>query len=61
MLENFLSGVTKRLKVDYETLKIVNPKIIYASVTSYGDMGPYQYFPGYDAVIYLIFFFKIKL
>jgi len=40
-LENFLSGVTDRLKVNYDKIKEINPKIIYGSITSYGDMGPY--------------------
>ena len=51
VLENFRPGVTKRLNVDYETLKTINPKIIYCSISSFGQTGPYAQWPGYDLII----------
>lgn len=51
VVENFRPGVTERLKVDYETLKKINPKIIYCSISSFGQTGPYAQWPGYDLII----------
>ncbi len=51
VLENFRPGVTKRLNVDYETLKKINSKIIYCSISSFGQTGPYAQWPGYDLII----------
>jgi len=48
LLENFRPGVTARLGVDYETLRKVNPKLIYCSISSFGQTGPYASWPGYD-------------
>jgi crotonobetainyl-CoA:carnitine CoA-transferase CaiB-like acyl-CoA transferase len=48
---NFRSGVTKRLKIDYETLSAVNPRVICCSITPYGATGPLSDLPGYDPVI----------
>ncbi|MCW4037039.1 MAG: CoA transferase [Candidatus Bathyarchaeota archaeon] len=50
-LENFRPGVTKRLGVDYEALRKVNPKLIYCSISSFGQTGPYAQWPGYDLII----------
>ena len=50
-LENFKPGVTKRLGVDYETISKVNPRIIYCSITGFGQTGPYRDYPAYDIVI----------
>ena len=51
VLENFRPGVTKRLNVDYETLKEIKPGLIYCSISSYGQTGPYASYPGYDLII----------
>jgi len=51
VLENFRPGVTKRLGVDYETIKRLNPRIIYCSISSFGQTGPYNQWPGYDLII----------
>lgn len=48
VIEGFRPGVMKRLGLDYETLKEVNPKLIYCSVTGYGQTGPYKDRPGHD-------------
>ena len=50
VVENFRGGVSKRLGVDYETLKEINPKIIYASGSGFGQNGPYSHRPCYDIV-----------
>jgi len=48
IVEGFRPGVAKRLKIDYETISKLNPKIIYCSLSGYGQDGPYQAFPGHD-------------
>lgn len=48
VLEQFRPGIMGKLGVDYETLKKVNPKIIYCSITGYGQTGPYRDRPGHD-------------
>lgn len=50
-LENFRPGVTARLGVDYENIRKVNPGIIYCSISSFGQTGPYASWPGYDIII----------
>ncbi|MHC4121827.1 MAG: CaiB/BaiF CoA transferase family protein, partial [Planctomycetota bacterium] len=51
LVENFKPGLTNRFGIDYETLKKVNPKLIYCSITAYGQDGPYRDRPGYDMVL----------
>jgi crotonobetainyl-CoA:carnitine CoA-transferase CaiB-like acyl-CoA transferase len=46
--ENFSVGTMDRLGLGYETLKRVNPRIIYASITAFGQDGPYAHWRGYD-------------
>lgn len=46
--ENFSLGTMDRLGLGYETLRQVNPRIIYASVTAFGQYGPYAHWRGYD-------------
>ena len=53
-MEGFRPGVTKRLGIDYETLKQINPRLIYCSITGYGQDGPYRDVAGHD-VNYLSF------
>ncbi|MEE8470645.1 MAG: CaiB/BaiF CoA-transferase family protein [Dehalococcoidia bacterium] len=48
VLEGFRPGVTRRLKVDYEAVKEINPQIVYCSLTGYGQDGPYHELPGHD-------------
>jgi len=54
ILEGFRPGVTARLGIDYESIKRINKKIIYCSVTGYGQDGPYRNMVGHD-VNYLSF------
>ncbi|MCH8008357.1 MAG: CoA transferase [Chloroflexi bacterium] len=48
VLEGFRPGVVKRLGVDYETLKEKNPRIVYCSLSGYGQTGPYSGLVGHD-------------
>ncbi|MFJ7308868.1 CaiB/BaiF CoA transferase family protein [Peribacillus frigoritolerans] len=48
VLEQFRPGVMDRLGIGYETLKLVNPSLIYCSITGYGQSGPYKNLPGHD-------------
>ena len=50
VVENFRPGVTKRLGVDYDTLKAIAPQLIYASISGFGQTGPYASYPGYDLI-----------
>lgn len=50
IVENYRPGVTKSLKIDYETLKTINPRIIYCSISGYGQTGPYSHKGGFDLV-----------
>ena len=51
VVENFRVGVTKRLKIDYEQLKLKNPKIIYCSITGFGATGPDASKKAFDATV----------
>ena len=51
VVENFRPGVTNRLGIDYQKLQEINPNIIYCSISSFGQTGPYAQWPGYDLVI----------
>lgn len=51
VLENWRPDVKQRLGVDYETLASINPRIILASISGYGQDGPYARRPGFDQVI----------
>ncbi|MHA1380462.1 MAG: CaiB/BaiF CoA transferase family protein [Candidatus Helarchaeota archaeon] len=48
IVEQFRPGVVKNLGVDYETIKKINPRIIYCSITGYGQNGPYRDLAGHD-------------
>jgi crotonobetainyl-CoA:carnitine CoA-transferase CaiB-like acyl-CoA transferase len=50
VVENFRPGVTKRLGVDYPTLIEINPRLVYASISGFGQTGPYATRPGYDLI-----------
>lgn len=51
VLENFLPGTMERLGVGYETLRGVNPRLIYASGSGFGRTGPYRDYPAMDITI----------
>lgn len=50
-LQNYRPGVAARLGVDYESLKAINPSIIYVSISGYGEDGPYKDRPGQDLLL----------
>ena len=51
VIENFKAGSLKKYGLDYETLKHINPKLIYCSITGFGQDGPRAEEPGYDFII----------
>lgn len=51
VIENFKTGDTKRLTIDYESTQKINPQLIYCSITGFGQTGPYSHRTGYDALI----------
>lgn len=50
VVENFRPDVKNRLGIDYESLKAVNPKLVYASISGFGQDGPYAQRPGFDQI-----------
>ena len=50
VIENFKVGDLKRYGLDHDSLKKVNPRLIYCSVTGFGQSGPYAPRPGYDSI-----------
>lgn len=50
IVENYRPGVTQSLKIDYDTIKDINPGIIYCSISGYGQYGPYSHKGGFDLV-----------
>ncbi len=51
LVENFTPGTMTKLGVDYQALKQINPRLIMASISGYGQTGPLSNLPGYDAVL----------
>ena len=50
VIENFRPDVKRRLGIDYEALSAVNPRLIYGSISGFGQTGPYRDRPGYDQI-----------
>jgi formyl-CoA transferase len=50
VVENFAPGVTARLGLDWPSLQAVNPRLVYGSISGYGQEGPWSKRPGYDQV-----------
>ena len=50
-LQNYRPGVAQRLGIDYESLLAVNPRLVYVSMSGYGETGPYVNRPGQDLVL----------
>lgn len=51
LIENFKLGGLKKYGLDYDSLKQVNPRLIYCSITGFGQDGPYAHRAGYDYII----------
>lgn len=51
IVENFKVGVTARLGIDYETLRHINPRLIYCSITGYGSTGPERHRKAFDLMV----------
>ncbi|EGX92485.1 CoA-transferase family III [Cordyceps militaris CM01] len=51
LVENYLPGTLKKYGMDYETLRKINPSLIYTSITGYGQTGPYSSRAGYDVMV----------
>jgi crotonobetainyl-CoA:carnitine CoA-transferase CaiB-like acyl-CoA transferase len=51
LIENFKLGGLKKYGLDYDSLKAINPKLVYCSITGFGQTGPYAPRAGYDFII----------
>ncbi|MEZ5709176.1 MAG: CaiB/BaiF CoA-transferase family protein [Blastomonas sp.] len=51
LIENFKLGGLKRFGLDYDSLAAVNPRLVYCSITGFGQDGPYAARPGYDYIV----------
>ena len=51
VLNNFSAGVVKKLKIDFDSLKSINPRIITCSITGFGETGPHSSRPAYDQIV----------
>lgn len=54
ILESNRPGVTKRMGVDYDTVRGINPNIVYCSLSGFGQDGPYHQLPGFDLIFMAI-------
>lgn len=50
LVENYRPDVKRKLGIDYETMAAVNPRLVYASISGYGEDGPYRLRPGFDQI-----------
>ncbi|MCB1550072.1 MAG: CoA transferase, partial [Hyphomicrobiaceae bacterium] len=50
IVENYRPDVKKRLGIDYDTIAAINPRIVYASISGFGQDGPYRDRPGFDQI-----------
>jgi len=50
LVENFKPGTPERMGIDYDSLKVKNPRLIYGSITGFGGDGPYGTWPGFDQI-----------
>ncbi|KAL1970674.1 hypothetical protein VTN77DRAFT_4318 [Rasamsonia byssochlamydoides] len=51
LVENYLPDSLKKYNMDYESIRKINPRLIYASITGYGQTGPYRNRPGFDVMV----------
>ncbi|PTB22730.1 CoA transferase [Trinickia symbiotica] len=50
IVENYRPGVVQRLRIDYESIRKINPKIVYVSISGFGQSGPWSSRPGFDLI-----------
>jgi crotonobetainyl-CoA:carnitine CoA-transferase CaiB-like acyl-CoA transferase len=50
LVENYRPDVKERLGIGYETMAAINPRLVYASISGYGEDGPYRMRPGFDQI-----------
>lgn len=51
LVENYIPGALRKYKLDFDTIHKINPGLIYASITGYGQTGPYSQRAGYDVMV----------
>jgi len=51
VVENFSPGVAHRLGIGYEAVKEINPRVVYCSISGFGQTGPYRDIPGWDPIV----------
>lgn len=51
VLQNYRPGLAKKFGLDYETLRALNPRLIYVQVSGFGSQGPHQHKPAYDMIL----------
>lgn len=51
LVENYLPNTLARYGMDYKTVSKINPRLVYASITGYGQTGPYSARAGYDVMV----------
>ncbi|WP_292608472.1 CoA transferase, partial [Mesorhizobium sp.] len=51
LIENFKLGGLKKYRLDYDSLRKINPRLVYCSITGFGQDGPYAPRAGYDFII----------
>jgi succinate--hydroxymethylglutarate CoA-transferase len=51
LVENYLPGSLAKYQLDYDTISMLNPSLVYASITGYGQTGPYRNRAGYDVMV----------
>jgi crotonobetainyl-CoA:carnitine CoA-transferase CaiB-like acyl-CoA transferase len=51
LIQNFRPGVMERIGLDYEPVRLLNPRLVYATVTGYGSIGPWRDKPGQDLLV----------
>lgn len=51
LIENFKVGGLRQYGLDYDSLRALNPRLVYCSITGFGQAGPYAHRPGYDFLV----------
>ncbi|WP_117017195.1 CaiB/BaiF CoA transferase family protein [Aeribacillus pallidus] len=51
LIHNFKTGSMEKWQLDYDSLQKINSRLVYCSITGFGETGPYRYLPGYDFII----------